>query len=103
MLKSRLKVEGLVLPKVTTQQDKAQALLNEWHRFRASGACAFIFEIQEGKDRLENLATKLTAELYCADTDELGKACSLFESELDRLKQKVYVDLIAGLKKTNDK
>ena len=89
--------------KVTTQQDKAQRLLTEWHRFRNSGACAFFFEIQESKDRLENLASSLSAGLYCADSDDLNLICDKFEFELNKLKQRVYVDLIAGLQKTNDK
>lgn len=96
-------MERLVLSKLTNQQDKAQRLLEEWHRFRLSGACSLIFEIQEKKDRLENLALRLSAELYCAESDDLDQACLQFESELDQLKQKVYVDLITGLQKTKTK
>lgn len=88
---------------MTTEQDRAQVLLDEWNRFRVSGACSLIFDIQESKDRLESLATRLSAELYCADADELYKACLQFESELEQLKQRVFVDLIAGLQKSNTK
>ena len=96
-------MERLVLFKLTTEQDRAQLLLKEWNRFRSSGACSLIFDIQESKDRLEDLATRLSAELYCADAEELYQACLQFESELEQLKERVFVDLIAGLQKSNTK
>jgi hypothetical protein len=85
---------------VTAQQIKAQDLLLEWHRLRSSGVCAFILDIQERKDRLENLAALLSAEMYCSSADNLELICSRFEKELDNLRQKVFVDLIAGLQTT---
>lgn len=90
--------------KVTTQQARAQILLSEWHRLRNSGACAYIFDIQERKDRLENLAAILSAEMYCSPVDkDLDIVCARFEQELEKLRQNVHVDLIAGLKKSNTK
>lgn len=89
--------------KVTTQQLRAQVLLSEWHRLRDSGACAFIFDIQERKDRLESLAALLSAELYCSPVEDLDTVCQKFEKELEKLRQNVHVDLIAGLKNSNTK
>lgn len=89
---------------VTLYQDRAQLLLDEWHRLRSAGACAFLLDIQEHKDRLENLAAILSAEMYCSPvTQDLVETCNRFESELDRFRQKVYQDLLAGLKKSKTK
>jgi hypothetical protein len=88
---------------VTTQQIRAQILLSEWHRLRDSGACAYIFDIQERKDRLENLAGLLSAELYCSPAENLDDVCGRFEHELEKFRQNVHVDLIAGLKTSSTK
>lgn len=89
--------------KVTTEQVRAQTLLSEWHRLRESGACAYIFDIQERKDRLENLAAMLSAGLYCSPVEDLDLVCHRFELELEKLRQNVHVDLIEGLKTSNTK
>ena len=88
---------------MTTEQTRAQNLLSEWHRLRDSGVCAYIFDIQESKDKLENMAGLLSVELYCASDHNLNDACSRFENELEQLRQQVHVDLIAGLQKTKTK
>jgi hypothetical protein len=88
---------------VTSQQIRAQILLTEWHRLRNSGACAFIFDIQERKDRLENLARLLSIGLYCSPAENLDDVCCQFELELEKFRQHVHVDLIAGLKNTSTK
>lgn len=82
---------------MTVQQLRAQNLLSEWHRLRSSGVCAYIFDIQESKDRLEDLSALLSIELYCSPDDKLDSICNRFEVELEQLRQRVHNDLIAGL------
>ena len=89
---------------LTLYQDRAQLLLTEWHRLRDNGACAFILDIQEYKDKLESLAIVLSAEMYCSPvTEDLINECNRFEIELERYRQKVYQDLLAGLQNSNTK
>lgn len=83
--------------KVTTSQLRAQELLTEWHELRLSGACAYIFDIQERKDRLETMAALLSAEMYCSPPEHLDSICSRFEQELEKFRNRVHIDLIAGL------
>lgn len=86
------------------QQSRAQILLTEWRRLRSSGACAFVLDIQEHKDRLEHLASVLNLELYCsAEDSNFDEKCDQFELELNRFKQQIYQDLLAGLQKSNAK
>ena len=94
----------IIQSKLTSYQDRAQLLLDEWHRLRSTGACAFLLDIQQHKDKLESLAAVLSAEMYCSPvTEDLIKECDRFELELDRMKQKVYQDLLVGLQKHNTK
>lgn len=89
----------IILSKVTTVQQRAQKLLDRWHDFRASGSCTDLWNIQEGKDYLESLATGLSTVLYCSPADSnLENSCDRFEKELDKFKERVYRDLLAGLK-----
>lgn len=74
-------------------------MLDQWHDFRASGSCVDLWNIQEGKDQLEALATGLSTVLYCNPTDTgLESSCDRFELELSRFKDKVYKDLLTGLR-----
>jgi hypothetical protein len=84
--------------KVTSSQSRAQLLLTEWQALRSSGACTFIFDIQENKDKLENMAALLSAEMYCSPVEHLDLICSRFEQELEKFRNRVHIDLIAGLK-----
>jgi hypothetical protein len=94
----------IIQSKLTSYQDRAQLLLDEWHRLRSAGACAFLLDIQQHKDKLESLAAVLSAEMYCSPvTQDLIEACNRFELELDRLRQKVYQDLLAGLQNSKTK
>lgn len=87
-----------------TSQLRAETLLSEWRRLRSSGACAFVLDIQEHKDRLEQLASVLNLELYCsAEDSNFDDKCNQFEQELNRFKQQIYQDLLAGLQKSNAK
>jgi hypothetical protein len=88
---------------VTAQQVRAQNLLLEWHGLRNSGVCAYIFDIQESKDRLESLSALLSVELYCSPDNKLNDICGRFENELEQLKYRVHKDLIAGLQTTKTK
>jgi len=85
---------------VTTVQQRAKNLLNQWHSFQTNGVCADLWNIQEGKYRLESMATKLSAVLYLGDPNEnlaLETQCDRFQQELDKFKQTVYRDLLHGL------
>jgi len=84
---------------VNQEQLKAKDLLLEWHSLRNSAACAYIFDIQECKDKLEDLAALLSVQLYCSPVENLCNITVEFEHELNQLKQNVHIDLLAGLKK----
>lgn len=85
--------------KVKTSQQRAQDLLDQWQQFRTSGICADLWNIQESKEQLEHLALGLSTILYCNPEDvSLDQSCQDFERELSRFKNKIYDDLLKGLK-----
>lgn len=94
----------LVWKTILSEVNRAQDLLEQWHRYRDSGSCADVLNIQQSKDRLEHLAAELTAGMYCIPTDpQLEVTCDHFEIELVKFKHKVYQDLLKGLRVSNTK
>lgn len=88
----------IILFKVTNTQIRAQNLLTQWHRLRGNGSCADVLNIQQSKDRLEDLSASLTAGMYCVPMDPtLEDKCQSFEVELEKLKDKMHRDLLQGL------
>jgi hypothetical protein len=78
---------------------RATKLLKEWRELEQSGACAFFLDLQECKYKLEQIADRLTTEIYWKDcTNPLSKTCDRFEAELGKYKNKAQLDLLAGLK-----
>lgn len=83
---------------VIDSRQRAQALLEQWNRFRLGRSCSHVLHFQEIKDRLENLATIITAEMYCSPTEQLlEEHCATFEKELDKFREKVFQDLLTGI------
>ena len=88
----------IIQSNVTDLRQRAQVLLEQWDRFRLGRSCAQVLEFQENKDRIEHLATVLTAEMYCSPTEQfLKEHCDIFEKELDKFREKVYKDLLQGI------
>lgn len=84
---------------MTTTVTRAQELLNLWDALKTSRSCRHVVDIQQHKDHLNGLANKIRLGLY-ADyiTDSLESACNEFELEYFKVKDKLYNDLIDGLR-----
>lgn len=85
-------------------QFRAQTLLEQWHRYRNSGSCVDLLDIQQAKDYMDKMSEVLTAQMYCSLTDfELNIHCDRFELELFKFKNRLFKDLLSGLQVSIDK
>jgi len=84
---------------MTQAVTRAQELLNLWDALKTSRSCCHVVDIQQHKDYLNGLANQIRLGLY-ADyiPDSLELACNEFELEYFKVKDKLYNDLIDGLR-----
>lgn len=84
---------------MTTQEHRAQELLNLWDALKSSRSCRHVVDIQEHKDNLNGLATAIRLNLYTHYSPQtLESACDEFEIEYIKVKNKLHNDLIDGLR-----
>ena len=75
-------------------------MLDEWHGLRVNVACVTVLDIVAHKYKLDILADTLRTNLYfCSESSILSESCKKFEYSLNDYKNKVYQDLITGIKR----
>ena len=75
-------------------------MLDEWYGLRSNAACTIVLDIVEHKYKLDSLADSLRTNLYfSSESTGLAESCRNFEYALIDYKNKVYQDLISGIKK----
>lgn len=78
---------------------RAQQLLDLWESLKSSRSCRHVVDIQEHKDNLNGLASVIRLGLYADHSPKsLESACDQFELEYLKVKDKLHVDLIDGLR-----
>ena len=84
---------------MTPTQNRAQNLLELWDALRSSRSCIHVVDILEHKDNLQGLANCIRLGLYAEiSPTSLDRACNEFELEYLKVRDKIYNDLIDGLR-----
>ena len=84
---------------MTPTQDRAQNLLDLWDTLRRSRSCIHVVDILQHKDNLQGLANCIRLGLYAqVPATSLDQACNEFELEYLKVRDKIYNDLIDGLR-----
>lgn len=83
---------------MTQTEHRAQELLDLWDAIKTSRSCIHVVDIQQHKDKLNNLANMIRLGLYAEYfPDSLDVVCDEFELEYIKVRNKIYHDLIETL------
>lgn len=83
---------------MTQTEHRAQELLDLWDAIKTSRSCIHVVDIQQHKDKLNNLANMIRLGLYAEYLpDSLDVVCDEFELEYIKVRNKIYHDLIETL------
>lgn len=83
---------------MTQTEHRAQELLDLWDAIKTSRSCIHVVDIQQHKDKLNNLANMIRLGLYAEYLpDSLDVVCDEFELEYIKVRNKIHHDLIETL------